>query len=225
VAEDRLRHSIEASEQERRRWARELHDETLQGLGGLQMLLSSGLRGEDPERLRGAVRDAVQQIGIEIANLRSLIVELRPPALDEIGLVPAIETLAQRIATAEGMSVETNIALSLEEARHLAPEVESTVYRFVQEALTNVAKHAQAGHLEIELLKGGDGVIVAIRDDGLGFDPQAPATGFGLVGMRERVTLVGGTVTVESAAGKGTTVQAVIPAQAVTNDVAAKHAG
>ena len=107
VAEDRLRHSIEASEQERGRWARELHDETLQGLGGLQMLLSSALRGADPERLRAAVRDAVQQIGIEIANLRSLIVELRPPALDEIGLVPAIETLAQRVATSEGMTVET----------------------------------------------------------------------------------------------------------------------
>jgi signal transduction histidine kinase len=103
--------------------------------------------------------------------------------------------------------------------------VESTVYRFVQEALTNVAKHAQAGHLEIELLKEGDGVMVSIRDDGLGFDPQAPAAGFGLVGMRERVTLVGGTVTVESASGQGTMVQALIPARAATNDAAAKQAG
>ncbi len=216
IAEERLRHSIEASEQERRRWARELHDETLQGLGGLQMLLSSALRGEHPERLRGSVRDAVQQIGIEIANLRSLIVELRPPALDEIGLVPAIETLAQRMATSEGLTVETNIALSLEDSERLAPEVESTVYRLVQEALTNVAKHAGAGRLEVELLERDDGVTVAIRDDGRGFDPSAETTaGFGLVGMRERVTLVGGTVDIESEEGKGTVVRAVIPGRRV----------
>ncbi len=212
VAEDRLRHSIEASEQERGRWARELHDETLQGLGGLQMLLSSALRGADPERLRAAVRDAVQQIGIEIANLRSLIVELRPPALDEIGLVPAIETLAQRVATSEGLTVETNIALSLEDAERFAPEVESTVYRLVQEALTNVGKHAGASRLEIELLPQDDSVVVTVQDDGRGFDPGAPAGGgFGLVGMRERITLVGGTVEIDSGEGKGTVVRAVIP--------------
>jgi signal transduction histidine kinase len=216
VAEHRLRDSIEASEQERRRWARELHDETLQGLGGLRMLLSSALRREDPERLRHSVREAVQQIGIEIANLRSLIVELRPPALDEIGLVPAIETLAQRMATSQGMTVETNIALSLEEAERLAPEVESTVYRLVQEALTNIAKHAGAGHLEIELLRQDGGVTVTIRDDGRGFDPSVPAAGFGLVGMRERVTLVGGTVEIESEEGKGTLVRALIPAPALS---------
>ncbi len=212
VAEERLRHSIEASEQERGRWARELHDETLQGLGGLQMLLSSALRGSDPERLEGAVRDAVQQIGIEIANLRALIIELRPPALDEIGLVPAIETLAQRIATIEGITVETNIALSLEEAERLAPEVESTIYRLVQEALTNVTKHARAGRLEIELLKRNGDVTVSIHDDGCGFDPNARAAGFGLVGMRERVTLLGGTVEIESGSGQGTLVRARIPA-------------
>jgi signal transduction histidine kinase len=212
VAEDRLRHSIEASEQERRRWARELHDETLQGLGGLQMLLSSAVR-QDDERLRAAVRDAVEQIGIEIANLRSLIVELRPPALDEIGLVPAIETLAQRIASSEGLTVETNIALALEDSERLAPDVESTVYRVVQEALTNVAKHAAATRLEVELLMEGDAVMVLVRDDGRGFRTEAPAIGFGLVGMRERVALVSGEVSVESEEGRGTIVRALIPAR------------
>jgi signal transduction histidine kinase len=213
VAEDRLRHSIEASEQERRRWARELHDETLQTLGGLQMLLSSALRGPDVERLRAAVRDAVGQVGLEIANLRSLIVELRPPALDEIGLVPAIETLAQRIASSEGLTVETNIALALEDSERLAPDIESTVYRVVQEALTNVAKHAVASRLEIELLMEGDDVAVTVRDDGRGFDPDAPAPGFGLVGMRERIALVSGQVSIESGADNGTVVRALIPAR------------
>ena len=212
VAEDRLRHSIEASEQERRRWARELHDETLQGLGGLQMLLSSAVR-QDDERLRAAVQNAVEQIGIEIANLRSLIVELRPPALDEIGLVPAIETLAQRIASSEGLTVETNIALALQDSERLAPNVESTVYRVVQEGLTNVAKHAAATRLEIELLMEGDDVAVTVRDDGRGFDPAAPAAGFGLIGMRERVALVSGQVSIESGADGGTVVRALIPAR------------
>jgi signal transduction histidine kinase len=211
VAEDRLRHSLEASEQERKRWARELHDETLQSLGGWQMLLSSALRTEGDARLRAAARDVVEQVGIEIANLRSLIAELRPPALDEIGLVPAIETLAQRIASSEGLTVETDIALALEDSDRLPAEVESTVYRLVQEALTNVGKHAAATRLELELLMEGDAVTVTVSDDGHGFDTGAPTTGFGLVGMRERVTLVSGQMSVESGDGAGTVIRAVIP--------------
>jgi signal transduction histidine kinase len=211
VAEDRLRHSLEASEQERKRWARELHDDTLQALGGLQILLSSALRSEDDDRLRSAARDVVEQVGVEIANLRSLIIELRPPALDEIGLVPAVETLAHRIASSEGLTVETNMALALEDSERLAPDVESTIYRMVQEALTNVAKHAAATRLEIELLMKGDAVSIEVRDDGRGFDPAHPADGFGLVGIRERVTLVDGEVTITSAEGQGTVIRAVIP--------------
>jgi signal transduction histidine kinase len=211
VAEERLRHSIEASEQERRRWARELHDETLQGLGGLQMLLSSALRSGDESRVRAAVRDAVAQIGIEIANLRSLIVELRPPALDEIGLVPAIETLAQRVASSAGLTVETDVSLALEDSERLAPEAASTIYRLVQEALTNVTKHAAATRVEVELLMRGDAVCVTVRDDGRGFDPAEPVDGFGLVGIRERVLLASGEVTIEAQVGKGTEIRALVP--------------
>jgi signal transduction histidine kinase len=216
VAEERLRHSIEASEQERRRWARELHDETLQGLGGLQMLLSSALRSGDEPRLRAAVRDAVEQIGIEIANLRSLIVELRPPALDEIGLVPAIETLAQRVASSAGLTVETDVALALEDSERLAPEAESTIYRLVQEALTNVTKHAAATRVEVALLMDQDAVRVTVRDDGRGFDPAEPVEGFGLVGIRERVMLASGQVTIEAQVGKGTEVTARVPVRPAT---------
>ena len=211
VAEERLRHSIQASEHERRRWARELHDETLQGLGGLQMLLSSALRSGDESRLRAAVRDAVDQIGLDIANLRSLIVELRPPALDEIGLVPAIETLAQRVASSAGLTVETDVSLALEDSQRLAPEAESTIYRLVQEALTNVTKHAAATRVEVELLMEEDAVRVRVRDDGRGFDPAEPVEGFGLVGIRERVMLASGEVTIEARVGKGTEVSARVP--------------
>ena len=153
VATDRLRHSIEASERERGRWARELHDDTLQGLGGLRVLLSSALRGPDAD-LAEAVGKAIAQLTDGIASLRALITELRPAALDELGLVPAIETLAQRTASAEGLPVETNIDLQLEERGVLSPEVESSLYRLAQEALTNVTKHADASRVELRSCTG-----------------------------------------------------------------------
>ena len=114
VAADRLRHSIEASERERGRWARELHDDTLQGLGGLRVLLSSARRGPQAD-LAEVVDRAIAQLTDDIGSLRALISELRPAALDELGLVPAIETLAQRTASAEGVAVETKIDLELED--------------------------------------------------------------------------------------------------------------
>ena len=121
VAADRLRHSIDASERERRRWARELHDETLQGLGGLQVLLSSAAARTGSSDLPKAVDKAVAHLTEEIAIAPRLITELRPAALDELGLVPAIETLAQRTASVEGLTVETNIELGLEAARAPRP--------------------------------------------------------------------------------------------------------
>jgi len=126
--------------------------------------------------------------------------------------VPAIETLAQRVASSEGLTVETDVALALEESERLAPEVESTIYRLVQEALTNVIKHAAATRVEIELLMQGDAIAVTVRDDGRGFDPDAPADGFGLVGMRERVMLASGEVTIDAQDGRGTTIRALVPA-------------
>jgi signal transduction histidine kinase len=211
VAEDRLRHSLDASEQERKRWARELHDDTLQALGGLQMLLSSALRSGHDERLRTAAKDAVEQVGIEIANLRSLIMELRPPALDEIGLVAAVESLAHRLTSSEGLTVETNVAHAREGSERLAPECENTIYRVLQEALTNVAKHASATHVEIGLLMEDAGVAVEVRDDGCGFDPASAGGGFGLVGMRERVALLGGRLKIDSRPGAGAFIRALIP--------------
>ena len=210
VAADRLRHSIEASERERGRWARELHDDTLQGLGGLRVLLSSALRGPQ-EDLAGAVSTAIAELTDGIASLRALITELRPAALDELGLVPAIETLAQRTATAEGLAVETNIDVKLEERGILSSEVESSLYRLVQEALTNITKHAAATGVELALVHREDVVELSVSDDGAGFDPQATGEGFGLVGMRERVALAGGRLEITSAPGEGATLTARLP--------------
>ena len=110
VAEDRLRLSIEASEQERKRWARELHDDTLQGLAGLGVMLGSALRAGSEEATRDGVESAMEQIREEAAKLRALIAELRPAALDEIGLRAAVEGLVERTASTQGLDITAEIA-------------------------------------------------------------------------------------------------------------------
>ena len=208
VADERLRHVLDAAEQERTHWARELHDETLQGLGGLHALLSSALATGDPRGIESAVRDAVEQTKVEIQNLRSLITELRPAALDELGLKPALESLAERTRTLQGMEVETEIDLGEDRLR---PELESTIYRVVQESLTNAAKHADASRVGIRVSATDGSVAVVVSDDGKGFDTAGDTAGFGLRGMRERMELLGGSVEIESASPGGTTVTATIP--------------
>jgi signal transduction histidine kinase len=203
VAKERLQNSIEAAEQARGRWARELHDETLQGLVGLRMLLSSARRSGSSEELG----DAIDHTKREIQNLRALIAELRPAALDELGLGPAIETLAERSGVAAGIEVSTRVELGGSE--RLAAETESTVYRVVQEALTNVAKHAGAGRVRVEVARDNGTVEVVVEDDGRGFDPAAATGGLGLTGMRERVELSGGRLEIRSR--PGTRVRARLP--------------
>ncbi len=106
VAHERLRHSLDAAEAERRRWARELHDETLQGLGGLRVLLSSALRSAEGETSRELLREGVGQVEREIENLRAIITDLRPAALDELGLAPAIASLVERLSAVEGLEID-----------------------------------------------------------------------------------------------------------------------
>jgi signal transduction histidine kinase len=207
VERERLRDSLKAGESERRRWARELHDDTLQGLAGLQVLLS--LAGPTAERrtVDEAVAVAVGQIQEQIDGLRMLITELRPAALDQLGLQPALESLLERLGTVEGLAVAGELELG---PRRLDPEIETTIYRFVQEALTNVAKHARADHVRVRLFAGAGTIEVEIVDDGHGFDPEERADGFGLVGMHERAGLVAGEMRVESSEA-GTTVRGSFP--------------
>ncbi len=221
VQEDRLRHSIESAEQERRRWARELHDETLQGLAALRVLLSAALRQEEPETVRSAAATVVDELTVEIEKLRALITELRPAALDELGLEPALEALAKRAEAIEGLSATLHYSVGDRSAREqrLGAELESTIYRLVQEALTNVAKHAGATTVEIEVRAENGTIGVTVADDGAGFDPEHPTSGFGLVGMRERVALASGTLEVESRAGEGTRLRAQFPLPVAEADV------
>jgi two-component system, NarL family, sensor histidine kinase DevS len=212
IAEDRLRRTMEASERERKYWARELHDETLQGLGALRILLASALRRGTPEALSEAVGEAVEELLEEIEKLRALITELRPAALDELGLSAAIEALAERSSVSGGIEIKGDVSLSAtKEGQRLTPELESTIYRLVQEALTNVVKHARAARAEIKVTSIGNEIAVEVTDDGTGFDPAVHPPGFGLTGMKERLELVGGRLSIESAVGRGTTVRAAVP--------------
>jgi signal transduction histidine kinase len=213
VAEDRLRLSIEASEQERKRWALELHDDTLQGLAGLGMTLGSALRASSQENMREAVESAIAQVKEEATKLRSLIAELRPAALDEIGLRAAVEGLLERTSSARDFDIGADISLaSDEDGVRLAPEIESTAYRIVQEGLTNAGKHADASHVEVHIVEANGVLEVTVRDDGRGFEQSAPHSGFGLIGMRERVEMLGGELAIESStAGLGTLLRASIP--------------
>ena len=216
VAAARLHHAIQASEEARARWARELHDETLQGLVGLRMLLASARRSGSAEYIEGAVSNALDQTRREIVNLRSLIAELRPAALDELGLEAAIASLSERSAAAAGLEVETQIELRNGGAARLGRETETTVYRLVQEALSNAARHSGGSMVRVEVEGRDDAVDVRVADNGHGFDPAATTGGFGLRGMRERVQLAGGWMTIDSSPD-GCAVRARLPTH-VTGD-------
>jgi signal transduction histidine kinase len=208
VTEERLRQNLMAAERERARWARELHDTVLQGMGARRLLLTSVLKSGDPERLKSAVEEGLRDVGRDIDDLRGLITELRPATLDQLGLVAALEDLAERVRHSAGIELVTDLRI---DAGRLDPELETVVYRLVQEALTNVVKHAQAGRIDLQI-QGREGRLdVLVSDDGQGFDPLGRHRGFGLTGMRERVELAGGELQIESRPGAGTRVMASVP--------------
>lgn len=169
----------------------------------------AALRRVEHDDVAELLRAGVGQVQREIENLRAIITELRPAALDELGLAPAIEALVVRVSAVEGLSIECAVDLPTEGER-LGQELETTVYRLVQEALTSVAKHACAEHARVTVRTAGGRLEVEVTDDGKGFDPVASTSGFGLAGMRERVQLGGGQLTV-TPGPSGTTVRAVLP--------------
>ena len=216
ATDEALRRSVQASEEERRRWARELHDETLQELAALRMLLSGARRSGDPAVIAGAVGHALELLTDGIANLRALNTELRPAALDELGVGPAVEALIERVKAQSGLAIELDLRLAFEDGRAAerhVPDIEAAVYRLIQGALSNVVKHAAATHVVVSLADGDEDecVTVEIRDDGRGFDPGEVGSGFGLIGMRERMALIHGTLEVRSCRGEGTRIVARIP--------------
>jgi signal transduction histidine kinase len=209
-----LRRLVRAQEDERRRVSRELHDGLGQELTALILGLKA-LEGSIPEGSPGRdrLREVEASAGRIVREAHDLAVELRPTALDDIGLDAALSTYVASWSERSGIAAGFQSA-GLDGGR-LPSEIETAVYRVVQEALNNVAKHAGAGRVSVILERRGDEVTSLVEDDGRGFEPARAGSGpgrrLGLLGMRERIALVGGALLVESAEGQGTTVRARIP--------------
>jgi signal transduction histidine kinase len=214
VERDRLLLSVRSSEQERNRWARELHDETLQQLGAMKLMHETALERDEPEVFRRTVQRAAAEFDDAIESLERLITELRPAALDELGTGAALEALADKVDSTNEIRVEMDVDLAFEAkrepTRHTS-ELETTMYRIVQEALHNVIKHAEAESVSVSVIENGNLVELAVADDGKGIANGEVRQRFGLRGIRERVELVGGELEIESAPGEGTTVRAALP--------------
>jgi signal transduction histidine kinase len=210
VARDALRRVVSAQEGERRRLARELHDETGQALTSILL----GLKPLEDSLGDGASSNAVANVRelvvATLQDVRRLAVELRPAALDDFGLVSALERLTETFAQQTGLAVDFESALGRE---RLPGDTETALYRIVQESLTNVVKHARARRVSISLTRRGGFVKAVVEDDGIGFDPaDTREDSFGLSGMRERVALLDGSLEVESSADGGTTIAVEVPA-------------
>jgi signal transduction histidine kinase len=209
VQRDALRRAVQAQEAERRRLARELHDETGQALMSILLGLSAVERAESAEAARAAAGELRELVVETLQAVRRLAVELRPSALDDFGLEPALRRLGQTVR--EGGELDVQVEAMLGEER-LPADVETALYRIVQEALTNAVKHAGAEHVSIVLTRKQRSVVVMIEDDGCGFDPAVISRdGLGLLGMRERVQLLDGELEIETSPGMGTTLVLELP--------------
>jgi two-component system, NarL family, sensor histidine kinase UhpB len=199
-------------EEERKRFARELHDSIGQLAAGLTFTFKTiEHSGELPPAAREALIEARRLADMLGKEVHELAVRLRPTALDEMGLDAALDQLVAQWSTRTGVATDY-ATVGLENSR-FATEVETCVYRVVQEALTNIAKYARASRVGVVVTRPGGGLSVVIEDDGTGFDPgSVPGERLGLLGMRERAALVGGTLTIESSADAGTTLTLRIPA-------------
>ncbi len=209
IERDALRRAVAAQELERKRLARELHDETGQALTSILLGLSAV---EHADTLAGAQAAATELRDLVVSTLqdvRRLAVELRPNALDDFGLEPALRRLGQSVREGSGLDVQVETRLGEE---RLPAELETALYRIVQEALTNALKHAQARRVSVVVTRKNALVSVVIEDDGQGFRPELGlAGGLGLLGMRERVELLDGTLVVDSRPGSGTTIVVELP--------------
>jgi len=200
-------------EQEKRRIARELHDELAQALTGLKMDVAwiKEKLPSPPPTIADKLKSMEELLDSTVAATRRISSDLRPMMLDDLGLVPAAEWLVQNFTERTGIQCQLKIS---DPDIDLQDPFATTLYRAIQESLTNIAKHAQATDVEVTIARGADGIAVSVRDNGRGFSLDQPrkSDSFGLIGLRERVHLLGGTVDIESAPGQGARVTVRIPA-------------
>lgn len=214
VGADLMARVIDAQEAERARVARDLHDDVGQALTsvllGLRLVDGSVSAGGDAEAMRARIEEVRDLVADALGAVRRLAFELRPTVLDDVGLVAALDRLMAETSARSGLS--TGLELDgFEEGRRLAPELETVIYRVVQEALTNVTRHAGAARVTVRVRAEDDAVGGEIVDDGSGFDPAPVGTSLGLAGMRERASLAGGHLDVVSSPGAGTRVVFELP--------------
>jgi len=215
---DLLRRLAQAQEDERRRISRDLHDQVGQTVTGLSLSLKALERDGDlsPGRMQ-----SLQAMVVSISrDIHQAAAALRPSVLDDLGLVRAVQALATNIAEVSGLRIDVQ-ATGFES--RLSSELETVIYRLVQEALTNILKHAHAHAVSILLNHAAGRVRVIVEDDGVGFDVDGRTGGndashLGLSSMRERLALVGGTMTIESTQGAGTTLFILLPVAAKTRE-------
>jgi len=196
-----VRRLLGAAEDERRRLARELHDEISQLLTVIQLSLAR-VDTDSPELTRA--RELLTKTQVD---MHRIIHDLRPSLLDDLGLAAAIRSHAHDHLVREGLEV----SLEIEEPLPSRPAIETAVFRIYQELVTNILRHSRAGSVSIELYEGEGTLVLAVEDDGVGFDPDAKSEGVGITGMHERASLVGGTITFDSEPGMGTHVVLEIP--------------
>ena len=219
---DLLGRLVFAQEDERRRIAREMHDqfgEQLTALGHrIASLKDAAAAQSDLREPIAALEVVAQQLDRDVDHL---VWELRPTALDDLGLHAALSNYVQNWSARAGIAAQLHTSGLLDD--RLDSEAETTLYRIAQEALTNVAKHSRARHVELILERRSDHVLLVVEDDGAGFDPGDSTPGFGLLGMQERASLVGATLEIEAAVGKGTTILVRMAAAPAPADTEREH--
>ena len=213
-----LRSRFQGEESERRRWAQELHDQTLQDLAAIELRLGSLAGNHDPQDLAAGVQDTRVLVREQIRTLRHLITQMRPLALDTLGLSAALQDLARRAEADGDLPVHCDLAELADLPTSTEPDTLVAIYRIVQEALTN-ARHHSAGHkITIAARSRDDALEITIRDDGIGMPPPAARTpdpalppAFGRIGMRERAEAIGAQLTWSRPSGGGTLVSLLVP--------------
>jgi len=208
-----------AQEDERQRISRELHDDICQRLSGMKLnmeVLEDDFKGKDKKTFR-TLRGFKKQFEQTITEVRRLSSNLRPTVLDDFGLTIALSLLGREFEKAH--KINSRVELGDPTPKHLDPQIEIALYRIAQESLTNIAKHANASHVTLRLGLIGSSVVLTVQDDGKGIDPKElphskkPGHGLGLISMRERAELLGGTWEIHSAPNEGTTIQVTIPVE------------
>jgi signal transduction histidine kinase len=216
---DLLKRLIYAQEEERKRIARELHDETSQNMARMTMSLDRAVQANDAGSRRTHLAEARELLLKTLEGVHRIIYDLRPSILDDLGLVSALQWYAEQRLSSQGVNVTWEV--NARDTR-LPTLVETALFRIVQEALTNVAKHARAENVIVSMDLGAEAVTIEVEDDGVGFDPALvpvgqETQGLGIRGMKERVAILGGQFELRSQPGGGAQLRIWIPLDGVVS--------